>query len=95
MENKAIKIPSKVKLRKHLNADSLLKTVYSDFNKIPNFRPSFKNLVRKLQRAKALDPYKYIERYVLVSLNGTGFFSSKQLIFEACLVKKKKEQAKP
>ncbi len=161
MENKTIKIPSKVKLSKHLNADSLLETVYSGFNKIPDFRsgdtnislpdalmsgfamfslkdpsllafdsrrndnaslqnlksiygiktppsdtrmreilddvepedlrPSFKNITRKLQRAKALDPYKYIEGHFLVSLDGTGFFSSKHLNSEACLVKKDKK----
>ncbi len=33
------KIPSKIKLRKHLNADSLFKAVYSDFEKFPDFRP--------------------------------------------------------
>jgi len=37
MENN--KIPSKIKLRKHLNADSLFKAVYSDFEEFLDFRP--------------------------------------------------------
>ena len=36
MENK--KIPSKIKLRKHLNADSLFKSVYSNFEKFSDIR---------------------------------------------------------
>ncbi len=36
MENK--KILSKIKLRKHLDADSLFKAVYSDFEKFPDIR---------------------------------------------------------
>ena len=159
MENQ--KIPSKIKLRKHLNADSLFKAVYSEFEKIPDFRPGeveisladalmsgfamfslkdpsllafdnrkndyaslinlksvygignvpsdtrmrevlddvtpghfkslFKTVFQKIQRGGALDPMKYIEGHYLLSLDGTGFFSSSKLSSATCLEKKNKK----
>lgn len=159
MENK--KIPSKIKLRKHLNADALFKAVYSNFEKFPdirpgnvkismsdalmsgfavfslknpsllafdnqlqdkaileniksvygihnvpsdsrmrdilddvnpvNFRSSFKTIFRQIQRGGALRPMEYIEGHYLLSLDGTGFFSSSKLSSDKCLVKKNKK----
>jgi hypothetical protein len=159
MENQ--KIPSKIKLRKHLNADSLFKAVYAEFEKIPDFRPGeveisladalmsgfamfslkdpsllafdnrkndyaslinlksvygignvpsdtrmrevlddvtpgyfkslFKTVFQKIQRGGALDPMKYIEGHYLLSLDGTGFFSSSKLSSATCLEKKNKK----
>ena len=158
------KIPSKIKLRKHLNADALLKTVHIDFKKIPEYRPgkidipmydalmsafamfslkdssllafderrkddaclmnlqsvygigtvpcdttmreiidpvnpklfskAFKTVFSKLQRGGALSPMKYIQGHYLLSVDGTGFFSSPKLNSEACLEKKDKETGK-
>ncbi len=157
-------IPSKIKLRKHLNADALFKTVHADFKKIPEYRPgnvdipmddalmsafamfslkdpsllafderrkddgclmnlqsvygidrvpcdttmreiidpvnpkdfsrSFKTVFSKLQRGGALSPMKYIQGHYLLSVDGTGFFSSPKLNSEACLEKKDKATGK-
>ena len=38
MEDKSIKAPSKARVRKHLNADALFKSLYRDFEKIPDPR---------------------------------------------------------
>jgi hypothetical protein len=159
MENQ--KIPSKIKLRKHLNADSLFKAVYSDFEEFLDFRPGdveisladalmsgfamfslkdpsllafdnrknhyaslinlksvygignipsdtrmrevlddvipgyfrspFKTVLRQIQRGGALAPMKYIEGHYLLSLDGTGFFSSSTLSSANCLIKKNKK----
>ncbi len=37
-QSKKDKIPAKIKLRKHLNADALFEAVYSNFKKFPEFR---------------------------------------------------------
>lgn len=54
-------------------------------------RASFKIPFRALQRGKALEPMKFYKGCYLVSLDGTGFFSSKKLFSDICLVKKNKK----
>ncbi len=160
-QTKSQKIPSKPKLRKHLNADALFSAVHADFKKIPDLRtgnieismadalmsgfavfslkdPSllafderrkddaclmnlksifgisevpcdttmrtlldsvipgylnkgFKTVFNKLQRGGALRPMKSPLGCYFVSVDGTGFFSSKKLNSDACLEKKNKE----
>ena len=55
------------------------------------FRPSFKDVFRQLQRGKALEPMVFMEGCYLVSLDGTGFFSSKKLHSDICLQKVNKK----
>jgi len=160
-QSKKDKIPAKIKLRKHLNADALFEEVYSNFKKFPefrsenleismadalmsgfamfslkdpsllafderrnndgklmnlksvygigkvpcdttmrkilddvtlgNFNTSFKTIFSKIQRGGALSPMKYIQGHYILSVDGTGFFSSSKLNSEACLEKKNKE----
>jgi len=155
------KIPAKIKLRKHLNADALFEAVNSNFKQFPeirstnleipmadalmsgfamfslkdpsllafderrnndgklmnlksvygigkvpcdttmraildnvtlgNFNTSFKTIFSKIQRGGALIPMKYIQGYYILSVDGTGFFSSSKLSSDACLKKKNKE----
>lgn len=51
-------------------------------------RPLFRDIFRQLQRGKALEPMAYFEGCYLLSLDGTGSFSSETLSSASCLVKK-------
>ncbi len=53
-------------------------------------RPCFTKLFAELQRTKKLEPYQYVENKYLLSLDGTGFFSSKKVHCEQCCQKKHK-----
>ena len=50
----------------------------------------YKDVFRDLQRGKVLEPYQIMGKYYLLSLDGTGYFSSKQINCANCLVKKLK-----
>lgn len=50
-------------------------------------RPLFADVFRCLQRGKALEPFVYLNNYYLISLDGTGYFSSKKIHCSSCLVK--------
>jgi hypothetical protein len=51
-------------------------------------RPMFNDVLRQLQRGKALESYTFHEGYYLVSMDGTGYFSSKKIHCASCLQKK-------
>lgn len=51
-------------------------------------RPAFKALLAELQRGKVLEAYQYLGGYYLVSVDGTGFFSSTTIHCDHCCVKK-------
>ena len=53
-------------------------------------RPLFKDIFRKLQRGKALEPFVFMDNSYLLSLDGTGYFSSTQVHCPSCLEKKNK-----
>jgi hypothetical protein len=158
MSRQSQKTPA-IKLRKHLNADSLFQSVHVEFSNIPDhrsgepfitmpdafmsafamfslkdpsllefdqrrihddanlhniykiknipsdtqmrviidpidpayLRPAFKIPFRQLQRSKQLEQMQFIEGYYLLSLDGTGFFSSKKLFSDICMEKKNKK----
>ena len=50
-------------------------------------RPLFKQIFHELQRGKALEQYQYLGRYYILMLDGTGYFSSKNINCENCLEK--------
>ena len=56
--------------------------------------PIFKDVFRKLQRGKALEPMVFMEGCYLVSLDGTGFYFSEKISSDACLEKKNKKTGK-
>ena len=59
---------------------------------IPDFlRPAFRAVFRKLQRGKALEPFVFVDGHYLLSLDGTGFYSSNKVGSAACLVKTNKK----
>ena len=51
-------------------------------------RPMFNDIFRQLGRGKALEPYTFHEGCYLLSMDGTGYFSSKKIHCESCLQKK-------
>jgi hypothetical protein len=51
-------------------------------------RPLFGDIFRRLQRAKALEPFVYLDGHYLLSLDGTTYFSSSKVHCPACLEKR-------
>jgi hypothetical protein len=54
-------------------------------------RPFFNDVLRQLQRGKALEPFVFHKGCYLISLDGTGYFSSNKVHCESCLCKKNKK----
>jgi hypothetical protein len=50
-------------------------------------RPLYADIFRCLQRGKALEDFVYLDGQYLVSLDGTGYFSSSKIQCPSCLVK--------
>ena len=50
-------------------------------------RPAFQTVFRTLQRGKALEPFVFLDGHYLLSLDGTGFYSSENLGSAACLTR--------
>lgn len=101
----SLKDPSLLAFDERRETDQNLKTIYG-IETVPSdtrmgeildeispeyFRPSFKDAFRQLQRGKALEPMVFMEGCYLVSLDGTGFFSSTKLHSDICLQKVNKK----
>jgi hypothetical protein len=52
-----------------------------------SLRPAFQQVLRQLQRGKALEEMVFVEGLYLLALDGTGYFSSKQIHCASCLEK--------
>lgn len=85
--------------------DSNLKRVY-DIEQVPcdtqmrtsldevesdEIKPLYKDVFRELQRGKELEKFVFMEGCYLLSLDGTGYFSSKKVHCESCLEKVSKK----
>ena len=55
---------------------------------------TFKDIFAKLQRGKALEPFVYMDDCYLLSIDGTGYFSSGTVNSGACMIKKNKKTGK-
>lgn len=44
-------------------------------------------IITQLQRAKVLESYRYLDDYYVLSIDGTGYFSSHEIHCESCCVK--------
>ncbi|RZB36402.1 MAG: hypothetical protein SRB2_02227 [Desulfobacteraceae bacterium Eth-SRB2] len=101
----SLKDPSLLAFDERREIDQNLRTIYN-IEKAPcdtqmrkildpvnpeQLRPAFKGPIRQLQRGKILEGMVFFEGCYLLSLDGTGFFSSKKLHSEICL---KKENSK-
>lgn len=57
-------------------------------------RTAFTRIFARLQRGNILDDFRFMEKYYLVSLDGTGYFSSAKVHCEQCCVKESKKGEK-
>jgi hypothetical protein len=74
----------------HVPCDSQMRDILDPIDPL-NLRPLFCDVFRCLQRGKALKPFVYLDGYYLVSLDGTGYFSSDKIHCSSCLVKKHRD----
>ena len=70
--------------------DTQMRTILDEVNP-EEIRPAYKNIFREMQRGKALEPMVFFQGCYLLSLDGTGYFSSKKLFSDACLKKVSKK----
>jgi hypothetical protein len=70
----------------HVPCDSQMRDILDPIDPLI-LRPLFRDVFRCLQRGKALQPFVYLDGYYLVSLDGTGYFSSSKIHCASCLVK--------
>ena len=57
-------------------------------------RPAFRKIFTLLQRGKVLEHYLFLEKYYLISGDGTGVFSSHKVHCQNCCVKEHKDGSK-
>jgi hypothetical protein len=70
----------------HVPCDSQMRDILDPIDPL-SLRPVFLDVFGCLQRGKALKPFVYLDGYYLVSLDGTGYFSSSKIHCASCLVK--------
>jgi hypothetical protein len=68
-------------------SDTQMRTILDEVDP-EGFRAIYKEMFRAVQRGKALAAYQIMGKHYRVSLDGTGYFSSKQIHCANCLVKK-------
>lgn len=77
----------------HINrppSDTYLRERLDELN--PSFiRPAFKKIFAELQRGKCLEEFEFLEGCYLLSLDGTGEFSSSKVCCEQCCKKEYKD----
>jgi hypothetical protein len=101
----SLKDPSLLAFDERRRTDSNLKSIYG-LEKVPcdtqmrktldgvepvGIRPVFRDVFWRLQREKRLDEFVFLGGSYLVSLDGTGYFSSKKVHCDACLQKVNKK----
>jgi len=57
-------------------------------------RRAFTRIFALLQRGHILDHFRFLERYYLISIDGTGYFSSPSIHCEQCCIKEHKDGQK-
>ena len=101
----SLKDPSLLAFDERRGTDQNLRTIYN-IEKVPcdtqmrtvldpanpeQLRAAFKGPIRQLQKGKVLERMVFFEGCYLLSLDGTGFFSSKKLHSDICLEKVNKK----
>lgn len=71
----------------NIPSDTQLRTILDPVQPV-DIRPLYKGVFRDLQRGKVLEKLVFMDGYYLLSLDGTGYFSSKQIHCASCLEKK-------
>lgn len=71
----------------NIPSDTQMRTILDDVEP-DEVKPVFKDVFRQLQRGKVLEKLAFMEGCYLLSLDGTGYFSSKKIHCASCLEKK-------
>lgn len=75
---------------KHPPSDTYLRERLDELN--PSFlRPAFKKIFAQFQRGKCLERFEFLDEYYLLSLDGTGEFSSSEICCPQCCKKEHKD----
>ena len=64
--------------------DTQMRTILDDVEP-HEVKPVFKDVFRQAQRGKVLEKFVFMDSYYLLSLDGTGYFSSKKIRCDSCL----------
>ena len=70
----------------HVPSDTQMRIILDDVEP-KDIRSVFKDVLRRLDRNKELDKFRFLGGSYLVSLDGTGYFSSKKIHCSSCLQK--------
>ena len=70
--------------------DTQMRTILDDVDP-REISPAFRDVVRQLQRTRELDKFFFLGGSYLVSLDGTGYFSSKTIHCSSCMEKVNKK----
>ena len=71
----------------NIPSDSQMRTILDPVQPI-DLRALYQDVFRELQRGKVLEKMVFMNGYYLLSLDGSGYFSSKQVHCASCLEKK-------
>jgi len=71
----------------HIPSDTQLRTILDAVDPA-HLRPAFKHLVDTLRQARVLQELRFMDDYYLVSIDGTGYCSSKKVHCAQCLERK-------
>lgn len=72
---------------KTIPCDTQMRTIIDEVDP-EEIRPLYKNVFRQLQRGKVMEKMVFMEGSYLLSLDGTGYFSSNEVHCPSCLEKK-------
>jgi len=104
----SLKDPSLLAFEQHCDTDPNLRAIYL-IGQAPSdtqmrvicdgvapdlLRPVYRAIFRQVQRGKELEPFIFLGGHYLVSLDGTGFYSSEKISSSACLTKVDKKTGK-
>jgi len=97
----SLKDPSLLAFEERQSEDTNLKPIYK-INNVPcdtqmrtildevdpaDLEPSFNHIFHKLQRGKVLEPMVFMNGCYLISIDGTGYFSSNKIHCDSCCTK--------
>ena len=70
----------------HVPCDTQMRAILDSCNP-DDLQPLFGDVFRCLQRGKALERFVYFDGHYLLSLDGTGYYSSSKIHCASCLIK--------
>lgn len=71
---------------KEIPSDSQLRNIIDEVE-WEKLRPLFKNILEEVRRSGLLESYRYLGRYYILSVDGTGCFSSEEINCQNCLIR--------